>query len=72
MYVTENSLSLALSSSNTMEGKKMFGFLLSLFQCNYDECCCALLLFQVIVPLLVTEDEKTLVTCINCLTKVFS
>lgn len=28
------------------------------------------LLLQVIVPLLVTEDEKTLVTCINCLTKV--
>ena len=26
---------------------------------------------QVIVPLLVTEDEKTLVICINCLTKVF-
>jgi len=28
------------------------------------------LMLQVIVPLLVTEDEKTLVTCINCLTKV--
>lgn len=27
-------------------------------------------LLQVIVPLLVTEDEKTLVACINCLTKV--
>lgn len=27
---------------------------------------------QVIVPLLVTEDERTLVTCINCLTKVKS
>ena len=26
--------------------------------------------FQVIVPLLVTEDEKNLVSCINCLTKV--
>ncbi|XLT11889.1 hypothetical protein HN51_057579 [Arachis hypogaea] len=25
---------------------------------------------QVIVPLLITEDEKTLVTCINCLTKL--
>lgn len=72
MYVTENSLSLALSSSITMEGKNMFGFLLSLFQCSYYECCCPLLMFQVIVPLLVTEDEKTLVTCINCLTKVFS
>lgn len=31
-----------------------------------------LLVLQVIVPLLVTEDEKTLVTCINCLTKVLS
>lgn len=30
------------------------------------------LILQVIVPLLVTEDEKTLVTCINCLTKVIS
>ena len=30
-----------------------------------------LLLFaQVVVPLLVSEDEKMLVTCINCLTKV--
>lgn len=29
-----------------------------------------LLFLQVVVPLLVTEDEKTLVTCINCLTKV--
>ena len=28
------------------------------------------LMSQVIVPLLVTEDEKTLVTCTNCLTKV--
>jgi CLIP-associating protein 1/2 len=27
-------------------------------------------LLQVIVPLLVTEDEKTLVACINCLTKL--
>lgn len=32
---------------------------------------CHWLTMQVIVPLLVTEDEKTLVTCINCLTKVF-
>lgn len=29
-----------------------------------------LLQLQVIVPLLVTEDEKTLVSCVNCLTKV--
>ncbi|KAM3217041.1 CLIP-associated protein [Capsicum annuum] len=32
--------------------------------------CLSLLLSQVVVPLLVTEDEKTLVTCINCLTKL--
>jgi hypothetical protein len=25
---------------------------------------------QVVVPLLVSEDEKALVTCISCLTKV--
>ncbi|CAL5353551.1 hypothetical protein CsSME_00041593 [Camellia sinensis var. sinensis] len=33
---------------------------------QYDSFRC----LSVIVPLLVTEDEKTLVTCINCLTKV--
>jgi len=38
----------------------------SLLKCN-AQC---FKLFQVIVPLLVTDDEKTLVTCINCLTKV--
>ncbi|CAN4113719.1 unnamed protein product [Withania somnifera] len=35
-----------------------------LSQCNPFRC------LTVIVPLLVTEDEKTLVTCINCLTKL--
>nr|KJB26074.1 hypothetical protein B456_004G223500 [Gossypium raimondii] len=34
---------------------------------QYDPFRC----LSVIVPLLVTEDEKTLVICINCLTKVF-
>ncbi|KAF6144341.1 hypothetical protein GIB67_024568 [Kingdonia uniflora] len=34
---------------------------------QYDHFRC----LTVIVPLLVSEDEKTLVTCINCLTKVF-
>ncbi|MFS7888508.1 putative armadillo-like helical, CLASP domain, TOG domain-containing protein [Helianthus anomalus] len=33
---------------------------------QYDPFKC----LSVIVPLLVTEDEKTLVTCINCLTKL--
>ncbi|GAB4830137.1 hypothetical protein Ancab_019778 [Ancistrocladus abbreviatus] len=33
---------------------------------QYDPFRCS----SVIVPLLVTEDEKTLVTCINCLTKL--
>ncbi|KAJ9547859.1 hypothetical protein OSB04_020402 [Centaurea solstitialis] len=33
---------------------------------QYDSFRC----LSVIVPLLVTEDEKTLVTCINCLTKL--
>ncbi|XP_012569378.1 CLIP-associated protein isoform X2 [Cicer arietinum] len=33
---------------------------------QYDPLRC----LSVIVPLLVTEDEKTLVTCINCLTKL--
>ncbi|KAI3772355.1 hypothetical protein L6452_03539 [Arctium lappa] len=32
---------------------------------QYDSFRCS----SVIVPLLATEDEKTLVTCINCLTK---
>lgn len=48
--------------------QKIFKFwLLALFTYVW---CCQLLILQVIVPLLVTEDEKTLVTCINCLTKV--
>ncbi|KAK4775013.1 hypothetical protein SAY86_009948 [Trapa natans] len=46
--------------------------------CSEAEHCLSIVLSQyyplrclsVIVPLLVTEDEKTLVTCINCLTKV--
>ncbi|KAF8402021.1 hypothetical protein HHK36_012972 [Tetracentron sinense] len=46
---------------------------------NEAENCLTLVLSQydpfrcltVIAPLLVSEDEKTLVTCINCLTKVF-
>jgi hypothetical protein len=29
-----------------------------------------LVLMQVIIPLLVSDDEKILVVCINCLTKV--
>ncbi|KAJ8534609.1 hypothetical protein K7X08_016337 [Anisodus acutangulus] len=33
---------------------------------QYDPLRC----LSVVVPLLVTEDEKTLVTCINCLTKL--
>ncbi|KAG5586906.1 hypothetical protein H5410_047340 [Solanum commersonii] len=33
---------------------------------QYDSFRC----LSVVVPLLVTEDEKTLVTCINCLTKL--
>ncbi|KAB1208773.1 CLIP-associated protein [Morella rubra] len=45
---------------------------------NEGEHCLTIVLSQydpfrclsVIVPLLVTEDEKTLVTCINCLTKL--
>ncbi|GFZ20169.1 CLIP-associated protein [Actinidia rufa] len=45
---------------------------------NEAELCLAIVLSQydanrclsVIFPLLVTEDEKTLVTCINCLTKL--
>ncbi|XP_061359122.1 CLIP-associated protein-like [Gastrolobium bilobum] len=45
---------------------------------NEAEHCVTIVLSQddpfrclsVIVPLLVTEDEKTLVTCINCLTKL--
>ncbi|XP_057427774.1 CLIP-associated protein-like [Lotus japonicus] len=45
---------------------------------NEAEHCLTIILSQddpfrclsVIVPLLVTEDEKTLVTCINCLTKL--
>ncbi|XP_076944904.1 CLIP-associated protein-like, partial [Bidens hawaiensis] len=45
---------------------------------NEAEHCLTVVLSQhdpfrslsVIVPLLVTEDEKTLVTCINCLTKL--
>ncbi|KAJ4956400.1 hypothetical protein NE237_013183 [Protea cynaroides] len=35
---------------------------------QYDQYRC----LTVIVPLLVSEDEKTLVTCINCLTKLVS
>lgn len=42
-----------------------------MIQCSYDVLL-SIFVLQVIVPLLVTEDEKTLVTCINCLTKVFS
>ncbi|KAK2455175.1 CLIP-associated protein [Trifolium repens] len=45
---------------------------------NEAEHCLTIVLSQndpfrclsVIIPLLVTEDEKTLVTCINCLTKI--
>lgn len=33
-------------------------------------CLIKYLTFQVIVPLLVTEDGRTLIICINCLTKV--
>ncbi|BFG42800.1 hypothetical protein CerSpe_290740 [Prunus speciosa] len=39
---------------------------LSIVLSQYDPFRC----LSVIVPLLVTEDEKTLVTCINCLTKL--
>ncbi|KAK1290925.1 CLIP-associated protein [Acorus calamus] len=39
---------------------------LSIVLSQYDPYRC----LTVIVPLLVTEDEKTLVTCINCLTKL--
>ncbi|KAG8370859.1 hypothetical protein BUALT_Bualt13G0027200 [Buddleja alternifolia] len=47
---------------------------------NESEHCLTIVLSQydpfrclsVIVPLLVTEDERTLVTCINCLTKLVS
>ncbi|GMN50388.1 hypothetical protein TIFTF001_019537 [Ficus carica] len=39
---------------------------LTLVLSQYDPFRC----LSVIVPLLVTEDEKTLVTCINCLTKL--
>ncbi|KAH0667802.1 hypothetical protein KY285_029008 [Solanum tuberosum] len=39
---------------------------LSTILSQYDPFRC----LSVIVPLLVTEDEKTLVTCINCLTKL--
>ncbi|XP_065873538.1 CLIP-associated protein [Euphorbia lathyris] len=39
---------------------------LSIVLSEYDPFRC----LSVIVPLLVTEDEKTLVTCINCLTKL--
>ncbi|KAJ9176533.1 hypothetical protein P3X46_011836 [Hevea brasiliensis] len=39
---------------------------LSIVLSQYDPFRC----LSVVVPLLVTEDEKTLVTCINCLTKL--
>ncbi|KAL7583275.1 CLIP-associated protein isoform X1 [Lactuca sativa] len=39
---------------------------LSIVMSEYDSFRC----LSVIVPVLVTEDEKTLVNCINCLTKV--
>ncbi|KAJ0054616.1 hypothetical protein Pint_01615 [Pistacia integerrima] len=39
---------------------------LTILLSQYDPFRC----LSVIVPLLVTEDEKTLVTCINCLTKL--
>ncbi|KAF9611073.1 hypothetical protein IFM89_026957, partial [Coptis chinensis] len=39
---------------------------LTIVLCQYDPFRC----LTVIVPLLVSEDEKTLVTCINCLTKL--
>lgn len=39
---------------------------LSVVFSQYDPFRC----LSVIVPLLVTEDEKTLVACINCLTKL--
>ncbi|KAL2470626.1 CLIP-associated protein [Abeliophyllum distichum] len=39
---------------------------LTIMLSQYDPFRC----LNVIVPLLVTEDEKTLVTCINCLTKI--
>ncbi|KAG8640296.1 hypothetical protein MANES_13G042800v8 [Manihot esculenta] len=39
---------------------------LSILLSQYDPFRC----LSVIVPLLVTEDEKTLITCINCLTKL--
>ncbi|KAG2712081.1 hypothetical protein I3760_04G108200 [Carya illinoinensis] len=39
---------------------------LTIILSQYDPFRC----LSVIVPLLVTEDEKTLVTCINCLTKL--
>ncbi|XP_050204614.1 CLIP-associated protein isoform X2 [Mercurialis annua] len=39
---------------------------LSIVLSQYDPFRC----LSVIVPLLVTEDEKTLVTCVNCLTKL--
>uniref|UniRef100_A0A2P2MUJ3 CLIP-associated protein isoform X1 n=2 Tax=Rhizophora mucronata TaxID=61149 RepID=A0A2P2MUJ3_RHIMU len=39
---------------------------LTLVLSQYDPFRC----LSVVVPLLVTEDEKTLVTCINCLTKL--
>ncbi|XP_058207371.1 CLIP-associated protein-like isoform X2 [Rhododendron vialii] len=39
---------------------------LTLVLSQYDPFRC----LSVIIPLLVTEDEKTLITCINCLTKL--
>lgn len=42
------------------------GHCLTIVLSQYDSFRC----LSVIVPLLVTEDEKTLVTCINCLTKL--
>ncbi|XP_020575182.1 CLIP-associated protein-like isoform X2 [Phalaenopsis equestris] len=39
---------------------------LSIVLAQYDTCRC----LSVIVPLLVSDDENMLVTCINCLTKV--
>ncbi|XP_021907185.1 CLIP-associated protein [Carica papaya] len=41
---------------------------LTIILSQYDPFRC----LSVIAPLLVTEDEKTLVTCINCLTKLVS
>ncbi|XP_047940470.1 CLIP-associated protein [Salvia hispanica] len=59
---------LSVTKDNVLKVSNESEHCLMIVLSQYDPFRC----LSVIVPLLVTEDERTLVTCINCLTKVKS